>query len=141
MLSALEHLKEKYAESMEIVKAENVPFVDYQELMNSSHVLLDQLYSYTPGMNALLAMAKGLVVVGGGEEESYELLGERELRPIINVQPTEEDVFTQIEQRLLSGQEDVAQLQRDSVEYIRRHHDHLRVASKYVEFWTKSKPS
>ena len=118
---------------MEIVKAENVPYARYQNLMNSSHVLLDQLYSYTPAMNALLAMAKGLVVVGGGEEEQYELLGEQELRPIINVRPTEQDVYDQIAQRLLSGKEDIHQLQLDSMEYIRRHHDHVHIAQQYVE--------
>lgn len=136
MLSALQRLQADYgSDCMKIVKAESVPFAQYQEMMNSSHVLLDQLYSYTPAMNALLAMAKGLVVVGGGEEEQYELLGESELRPIVNVQPTEQDVYEQIAQRLLSGREDIHQLQLDSIEYIRRHHDHIAVAERYLDFY------
>ena len=101
-------------------------------------MLLDQLYSYTPAMNGLLAMAKGLILVGGGEEEQYQLLGENELRPIINVQPTEQDVYDQIAQRLLSGREDIHQLQLDSIEYIRRHHDHLKVARQYESFYLES---
>ena len=136
MLRALERLKNDYPEQVEIMKAESVPFAQYQEMMNNSHALLDQLYSYTPGMNGLLAMSKGLILIGGGEEEHYELLGERNLRPIINVQPTEEDVYDQISDRLLSVKEDIAQLQRDSIEYIRRHHDHIRVAQQYLDFWT-----
>lgn len=136
MLSALQRLQNDFGtDRVAIVQAENVPFAQYQEMMNSSHVLLDQLYSYTPGMNALLAMAKGLVVVGGGEEEQYELLGEHDLRPIINVQPTEQDVYDQIANRLLSGTEDIHQLQLDSIEYIRRHHDHIRVAQQYESFY------
>ena len=126
---------------MAIVKAENVPFTQYQEMMNSSHVLLDQLYSYTPAMNALLAMAKGLIVVGGGEEEQYQLLDEQELRPIINVQPTEQDVYDQIANRLLSGRENIRQLQLDSVEYIRRHHDHIKVAKNYLDFYNSPSAS
>ncbi|MBR4534776.1 MAG: glycosyltransferase [Bacteroidaceae bacterium] len=138
MLSALQRLQTDYgADRVRIVKAENVPFAQYQEMMNSSHVLLDQLYSYTPAMNALLAMAKGLIVVGGGEPEHYDLLGEHELRPIINVQPSEQDVYDQIADRLLSGKEDVHQLQLDSIEYIRRHHDHVKVARQYEDFWQK----
>ncbi len=136
MLRALERLQADFGpERIQIVRAESVPFAQYQEMMNSSHVLLDQLYSYTPAMNALLAMAKGLIVVGGGEEEQYELLGEHELRPIINVQPTEEDVYHQMARRLLSGREDIHQLQMDSIEYIRRHHDHLSVARRYEAFY------
>ena len=103
--------------------------------MNTSYVLLDQLYSYTPAMNGFLAMAKGLILVGGGEEEQYELLGEHELRPIINVQPTEDDVYHQIASRLLSGKEDIHQLQLDSIEYVQRHHDHLQVARQYEKFY------
>ena len=110
-------------------------------MMNSSHVMLDQLYSYTPAMNALLAMAKGRIVVGGGEPEHYELLGEHELRPIINVQPTEQDVYEQIADRLLSGKEDIHQLQLDSIEYIRRHHDHILVARRYLDFYNSLKAS
>ena len=137
MLRALERLKAKYPDRMEIVRAENVPFEQYRQMMNQSHVLLDQLYSYTPAMNALLAMSKGLVVVGGAEPEHYALLGESELHPIINVQPTEDDVFLQIEQRLLLHPEALEQLSRDSVEYIRRHHSPTRVARQYLEVWSK----
>ncbi len=142
MLSALQRLQADFgSECVAIVKAENVPFTQYQEMMNSSHVLLDQLYSYTPAMNALLAMAKGLIVVGGGEEEQYQLLDEQELRPIINVQPTEQDVYDQIANRLLSGRENIRQLQLDSVEYIRRHHDHIKVAKNYLDFYNSPSAS
>ncbi len=138
MLAALNRLQADYTDRVVVRRAESIPFAQYQEMMNTSHVILDQLYSYTPAMNALLAMAKGLIVVGGGEPEHYDLLGEKQLRPIINVRPTEQDVYDQIALRLLSGREDIRQLQLDSMEYIRRHHDHLRVARCYVETWTMS---
>lgn len=137
MLAALQQLKADYPESIEIIQTENVPYAQYQERMNTSHVLLDQLYSYTPAMNGLLALAKGLILVGGGEEEHYQLLGEHELRPIINVQPTQQDVYDQIRERLLLHPEAVNALQRDSQEFIRRHHDHLHVARQYEDFYER----
>ena len=136
MLAALERLQHDYPSRVHIIKAENVPYAKYEQMMNTSHVLLDQLYSYTPGMNGLLAMAKGLIVVGGGEEEHYELLGEANLRPIINVQPTEQDVYNQILHRLVEHPENIHQLQLDSIEYIHRHHDYIKVARQYEGFFT-----
>ena len=93
MLRALLRLKEQYPDAVEIVQVENVPFEQYKQLLLSSDVLLDQLYAYTPAMNALQAMAQGLIVVGGGEPENYEILGCSDLRPILNVQPNEESVY------------------------------------------------
>ena len=136
MLAALQQLKADYPDAIDIVLTENVPYALYQQRMNGSHVLLDQLYSYTPAMNGLLALAKGLILVGGGEEEHYRLLGEQQLRPIINVQPTQQDVYEQIRQRLLLCPQAVNQLQRDGIEYIRRHHDHIDIARQYEALYS-----
>lgn len=134
MYDCLMRLSEKYPQSMEVAIAENVPFNEYSRMMDNSDVILDQLYSYTPAMNALLAMAKGLVVVGGGEPENYDILGETELRPIINVQPSAEDVYKQLE-NILQHPERLEQLSKDSREYVKRHHDHVKIARQYLEFW------
>ncbi len=134
----LMRLRDAYPDRVEVIRVENVPYKEYCELMNSSDVLIDQLYSYTPSMNPLLAMAKGIAVVGGGEEENYEILGERELRPIVNILPDVDDVYAQLEALVLNP-DDVARRQRESVEYIVRHHDCRKVAARYVEFWN-SKP-
>lgn len=134
MYPILLKLADKYPDKMEIVRVESVPYAQYCQLMDSSDVLLDQLYSFTPSMNSLLAMAKGLVLVGGGEEENYEILGERELRPIVNVLPDEQDVYEKLESLVLNT-EDVKKRQRDSITYVERYHDHKKVAARYVEFW------
>ena len=136
MLRSLERIVADYPDRAEMVKAESVPFAEYKKMMRSSDVLLDQIYSYTPAMNALQAMSQGLIVVSGGEEENYEILGEKELRPIINVQPDEEDIYRQLEWLVLHP-ERIAQLKRDSIEYVRRHHDSLKVAERYLEAWKK----
>ena len=45
-------------------------------------------------------MSKGIVVVGGAEEEHYNLLGEDRLRPIINVRPEGNDIYNKLESLL-----------------------------------------
>jgi glycosyltransferase involved in cell wall biosynthesis len=108
-------------------------------MMDNSDVLLDQLYAYTPAMNALLAMSKGIVVVGGGEEENYEILHEDELRPIINVEPNYESVFQALEELVLHP-EKMLQLKRQSVEYVAKHHDYVKVAKRYETLYQQLLP-
>ena len=96
MLRALRRLEAERPDEVQVVKVENVPFEEYKKAMLSCDVLLDQLYSYTPAMNALQAMAQGLVVVSGGEPESYEILGCTDIHPIVNVLPNEADAYEQL---------------------------------------------
>ena len=136
MLKAAEALKEKYPDRMELRIAEGVPFETYQHLMDGSDAILDQLYSYTPSMNPLLAMSKGIVCIGGGEPENYEILGEKELRPIINVLPTYESVYAEIENLLLHP-EQLPRLKQESMRYVGRHHDYLKVARQYEQLYQR----
>lgn len=134
MLRALNDVAERHPDLCEVIKAENVPFAQYEQMMLSSDCILDQLYSYTPAMNALQAMAKGIVCIGGGEEENYSILNENELRPIINVEPTYESVVEQLEQLVLN-QDRIDQLKKESIEYIARHHDYIKVARQYEQLY------
>lgn len=135
MLRAAQALKEKYPDKLELKTAQGVPFDEYCRMMDGSDVILDQLYSYTPSMNALLAMSKGIIVVGGGEPENYDILGENQLRPIINVQPNEQSVYDELKQLILHP-ERISDLKRESVEYIKRHHDYIKVARQYLDFYS-----
>ena len=134
MLKAAEDVAQQYPDKMVLEKAEGVPFEQYQYMMDNCDVMLDQLYSYTPSMNSLLAMSKSIVVIGGGEPENYEILNETELKPIINVEPNYESVRRALEQIIAQPQE-LTELKRQSREYIARHHDYLKVAQRYEEFY------
>ena len=134
MLKAAQAIANKYPDKVELRIAENIPFKQYVEMMNGSDAILDQLYSYTPSMNPLEAMARGIICVGGGEPENYEILHEDKLRPIINVLPTYESVYQQLEQLILHP-ERIPQLKKESIEYIRKHHDYLKVAKQYETFY------
>lgn len=134
MLSALERLAHDYPQHVEIICARSLPFDEYIRQLSKADVLLDQLYSYTPAMNALEAMAHGIVVVGGGEEENYEVLHCSDIRPIVNVKPTEEDVYQAL-LHLLETRAELPRLQRESRLYIERYHDSKKIAQAYLDFW------
>lgn len=136
MYRAVKDIQQKYAHRMKLVVAESVPFEQYQEMMAGSDAILDQLYAYTPSMNPLLAMSKGIICIGGGEPENYEIIHEEQLRPIINVEPTYDSVYHELEQLVLHP-ERIAELKRQSVEYVSKHHDYIKVARQYLDFWNQ----
>ena len=134
MLRAAQDVAARHPKEMTLTVAESLPFDEYVRLLHDQDVLLDQLYSYTPSMNPLEAMAHGVVCVGGGEPENYEILGETQLRPIVNVQPTYESVVEQLE-HLVTHPHETARLRQQSVDYIHRHHDYIKVARQYEDFY------
>ena len=134
MLRAAQAIAKKYPNKVELRIAESIPFKEYVKMMNGADAILDQLYSYTPSMNPLEAMARGIICIGGGEPENYEIIHEDKLRPIINVLPTYESVYQQLEQLVLHP-ERIPLLKHQSIEYINKHHDYIKVAQKYEEYY------
>lgn len=136
MLKAAQAIAKKYPDKTELRIAENIPFAEYVKMMNGSDAILDQLYSYTPSMNPLEAMARGIICIGGGEPENYEIIHEDKLRPIINVLPNYESVYQELEHLVLHP-ELVPLLKQQSIEYISKHHDYIKVAKRYEAFYQK----
>lgn len=136
MLKAAQAIAKKYPDKTELRIAENIPFAEYVKMMNGSDAILDQLYSYTPSMNPLEAMARGIICIGGGEPENYEIIHEDKLRPIINVLPNYESVYQKLEHLVLHP-ELVPLLKQQSIEYINKHHDYIKVAKRYEAFYQK----
>src|SRR5690606_29724640 len=64
---AVEKIKQRYPDKVEVVVVENLPYAEYINAYNRCHILLDQIYSYEQGYYALEAMEKGIVVFTGIE--------------------------------------------------------------------------
>ena len=81
MLRAAETVKERYPDKLNLKLVTGLPFDEYVRTMLGSDAIMDQLYSYTPSMNPLEAMAHGIICIGGGEPENYAILNETVLHP------------------------------------------------------------
>lgn len=137
MLAAAKRVCEAHPDKAEVVTVENVPYNEYVAAMESSHVLLDQLYSYTPATNALLAMARGLVAVTGAEKEFYRLIGEQELRPIVNVSPLVEGDIERKLEWIVNNKHRLPEMSRQSREFVLKHNESHLVAQRHIDFLNK----
>lgn len=134
----VEILAKRHPGKIDIRYVEGVPYEEYCDMIDEADVLVDQFYSYTPSMNSLAAMARGTVVIGGGEEDYYRFIGERELRPIINVSPeyTEQENVSAIESAFFP-QGNLAKLSAQSIAFVKKYHDYRHVAELYERLYQK----
>lgn len=132
----IETLRKQETSEIDIKYVENVPYDKYCLMLEEADVLVDQLYSYTPSMNSLAAMARGTVVVGGGEEAFYRFIGEEELRPIINVSPEYSDERNiEILRNALFTKGNIERLSQQSVAFVKKYHDYMSVTKKYESLY------
>lgn len=133
----VEEVARRHPGRVQIKYVEGVPYDEYQRLLAEADVLVDQLYSYTPSMNSLAAMARGTVVIGGGEEDYYEFIGEKTLRPIINVRPdaSDEENIAAIERALFTDGT-LERMRHESIAFVRKYHDYRRVAEQYEKIYS-----
>lgn len=137
MLDVAKTLRDRYPEKVDVVVAENMNYDKYVSEMMSSHVLLDQLYSYTPATNALLAMSRGLVAMSGAEPEYYDFIGEKENHPIVNVSPLlPNDVVDKLEW-IVKNKHLIPKLSQLGMKFVHDHNDSLKIAQKHLDFWQK----
>ena len=135
ILPLLERIAQRHPDKVEITKVESVPFAQYRELLAQADVLADQLYSYTPSMNALEAMKRGSVVISGGEEAYYDFIGESRLRPVINLRPYDDEGNLRKLESTLLDLERLRQLSAESIEFVHKYHDSKIVGQQYLNIF------
>lgn len=140
LLAAMKRIHDRYPGITELEVVENLPYDEYTRRMRDSHVILDQLYSYTPGTNALIAMAQGVVAVSGAEPEYYDLIGETVNKPIVNVSPLVEGDIDHKLAWLVEHRDQLPQMSRASRAFVEKHNAVTIVARRYLDFWQSLLP-
>ena len=132
--AALKKITAKYPEKISIKTVENLPYTEYISAYNPAHILLDQIFAYDQGYNALEAMAKGKVVFTGAEKEFLEMYNLTEDEVCINALPDVKDIFQKMEDLVLHP-EKLTAISQNARNFVEREHNYISVAKKYVETW------
>lgn len=130
----LKIIEEKYASKIEIIISESLPYKEYIATYNKAHILLDQVYAYDQGYNALEAMAKGKVVFTGADTEFLEYYHLKEDEVAINALP---DVSYLVEKLsfLIENPEKIKAIGQKARDFVKREHDYLKIAAMYLDKW------
>lgn len=130
---ALKIIAEKYPNRVEVKTVYSLPYNEYIKTYDEAHIIMDQLYGYDQGYNALEAMAKGKVVFSGAEtsfQEFYKL----DKTVVINATPNVDDLVEKLS-FLIENPEELLQIGKNSRAFIEDFHEYESVAKQYVERW------
>lgn len=134
---ALQLIEKKYPERVEIKKVEDLPYTDYIETYNTTHILLDQVLAYDQGYNALEAMAKGKVVFTGAEKEWLDYYNLEEDFIAINALPDSVKITEKLEWLILNPNK-IAEISHHARKFIQEHHNYLVSAKDYLKKWNST---
>ena len=132
---ALEIIKEKYNEKVEILTVENVPYKQYINLYNKAHILLDQLYGHDQGSNGLEAMVKGKMVFTNASsvfEKQYNLTEKIAINGLPDVNYLVNELSL-----LIENPAEIKAIGKRARIFIEKEHDYVKIAEKYLAVWTK----
>ena len=131
---AIAIIQEKYPNTIKVKITKNIPYSDYQKHFEKAHVLLDQVYGFDQGFNALEAMAKGKVVFTGAETEFLNQYHLQEDEVAINALPDVDYLVTKLS-FLIENPSEIERIGKNAIQFIQKEHHYITQAEKYVELW------
>ncbi|MDE6511020.1 MAG: glycosyltransferase [Muribaculaceae bacterium] len=138
LLEICKELENEMHGKCEVRTVKNLSLSEYMKELRDSHIVIDQLYSYSPATNALQTMAVGRVSASGGQPEYYDYCDES-LHPVFCLSPL--DDRTTIKERLralIEDKEDMYRRSKDGRKLVERHNDVRNVAEIFESHWKKT---
>lgn len=132
--SAIAIIQEKYPNKVEVKITKNIPYSDYQKHFEKAHILLDQVYGFDQGFNALEAMAKGKVVFTGAETEFLNQYHLQEDEVAINAL-ADVDYLVKKLSFLIENPSEIERIGKNAIQFIQKEHHYITQAEKYVQIW------
>ena len=134
---ALAIIQQKYSNLVEIKITTDIPYSDYQKYFEKANIILDQVYGFDQGFNALEAMSKGKVVFTGAETEFLKHYNLKEDEVAINAL-AEVDYLVEKLSNLIENPSEINRIGKNAVQFIIKEHHYVTQAQKYVTLWLQS---
>ena len=134
---ALKVIENKYQDKVEIIRTIDLEYIEYTKAVENCHILLDQVYAYDQGYNALEAMAIGKTVFTGAEKEWLELYHIQENSVVINALPDHKKIIESLEW-LINNPSKIIEISANARVFIEKNHNYTSIAEQYEKVWSKN---
>ena len=134
--TAFNYLKQKYPNDLELIINGKMPFENYTRLLATTNIVIDQVNSHSNGMNALISLAMGKIVLGGGEKIALASLNQKST-PVFNITPNYNSIIDTIE-NLMEHKKEFESIGFNGRQFIVDNHCHIKVAEEYLKVWNSN---
>ena len=131
---SLSIIEVKYSNRVEIIRTTDQAYSEHIKNVKNCDILLDQVYAYDQGYNALEAMAMGKVVLTGAEKEWREHYNIVKDCVVINALPNVSYLVEKLSW-LIENPEKIKMISRNAREFILKYHDFNVITKKYLKAW------
>ena len=131
---ALEIIDKKFKSKINIITTYDLTYKEHLENLKKCDILLDMVYAYDQGYNALEAMAMGKIVFTGAEEEWLKLYNIKEDTAVINAVPNTIRIIEKLVW-LIENPKMLKSISANARKFIEKNHDFEKIAIKYIKTW------
>lgn len=122
---------------IEIDVASGLSYSDYLRRIGNAHIVLDQLYAYSPATNALDTMALGKVAATGAEPEYFKFINESANNALIPLSPLIDNLPDYLAQHF-SDRDALASMAQQGRKIVENNNDVKIVVGKFLNVWTEN---
>ncbi len=131
---ALKIVQKKFKSKINIITTYDLTYKEHLENLKKCDILLDMVYAYDQGYNALEAMAMGKIVFTGAEEEWLKLYNIKEDTAVINTVPNTIRIIEKLVW-LIENPKMLKSISVNARKFIEKNHDFEKIAIKYIKTW------
>jgi len=131
---ALKILQNRFPKDIEVIVEGRMPYAEYLKVISKANIIIDQIFNESFGMNALISVAMGKIVVCGDVSKMMLELNINEKSPTVSVKPTVDDIVDQVSQ-LIEKKHLIPELGYNSMIFVKKYFNHVKVAEEYLKAW------
>lgn len=136
LLDIARQLESEMSGRVVVERVSDVSLSEYLSRMKDSHIVLDQLYAYSPATNALQAMALGKVAGSGAQPEYYDYIKDTPTRPVFTLSPTDPGLKERL-RALVNDPEEIRLRGEFGRKIVEENNTSGIVADKFENHWEK----
>ena len=133
---SLSIIEKKYSDKIKVIRTIDTSYSSHIKNVEDCDILLDQVYAYDQGYNALEAMALGKVVFTGAEIEWAEYYKLEEDTVAINALPDVSKITDKLSW-LIENPIHLKNISKNARKFIEDNHNYKNIALKYIANWEK----